>query len=413
MDFQAVREKPFSKRCIYSGVNLLQKRREEKDLQLVLRRKKDELKTKVCRMEERHKEFQHQVKLNTDIQAFEEMRADELVQKAEREMQEFHRLEEQKEQQLKELSKLKESKQELELELERLGIYNALMESAIELTPFSEKDSLVDYFENTIEFTNILSMKECEGQEQVNELREGLTRLLDEHSLRMQNYKNQLCLLETEHREVFSEAQEWEKEWNHILETSAKKTLQLGQIKMATLNLYEMTGATLNEEEGIGMSDTEKQLDVVQLFMHDNHDIIKAYQTVQKEDPEKESKEETLKHEHLPPIQGQGHTNLTGTDLQPRPPQKASPHLNQARSRYGRGVCVQPRDAFKDSVHTPRLPNTPPAKMGSKQTLRHVHLPPIQGQTHTNLKARLQQSPVLRGTDLQPRPRVQPTDAVT
>lgn len=54
-----------------------------------------------------------------------------------------------------------------------------------------------------------------------------------------------------------------EQKWNHIQETAAKKTLQLGKIKMAILNLYEMTAGAIGEKEGVDMNDTETQLNKV------------------------------------------------------------------------------------------------------------------------------------------------------
>lgn len=54
-----------------------------------------------------------------------------------------------------------------------------------------------------------------------------------------------------------------ERKWNYVQETAAKKTLLLGQIKMATLNLYELTGGEVEGEEGVDMNDTETQLDKV------------------------------------------------------------------------------------------------------------------------------------------------------
>ncbi|XP_056231476.1 coiled-coil domain-containing protein 42 isoform X2 [Seriola aureovittata] len=81
-----------------------------------------------------------------------------------------------------------------------------------------------------------------------------------------------------------------ERKWTQIQETAAKKTLQLGQIKIAILNLFEMTGGTSSEEEeeeekkegedeGVDLNDAEKQLDKIMVFIHDYANVVKQHQT--------------------------------------------------------------------------------------------------------------------------------------
>lgn len=53
-----------------------------------------------------------------------------------------------------------------------------------------------------------------------------------------------------------------ERQWNQIQETAAKKTLELGQITYATLNLFEMAGGVIGVS-GLHIHDTEKQLEAV------------------------------------------------------------------------------------------------------------------------------------------------------
>jgi len=54
-----------------------------------------------------------------------------------------------------------------------------------------------------------------------------------------------------------------ESRWAHIQNTAAKKTLLLGTIKMATLNLFQIVSKQLKEATFVSLEDTHKQLDMV------------------------------------------------------------------------------------------------------------------------------------------------------
>lgn len=54
-----------------------------------------------------------------------------------------------------------------------------------------------------------------------------------------------------------------ESRWAHIQNTAAKKTLLLGTIKMATLNLFQIVSKQLKETAPVSLEDTHKQLDMV------------------------------------------------------------------------------------------------------------------------------------------------------
>ncbi|KFQ95947.1 Coiled-coil domain-containing protein 42A, partial [Nipponia nippon] len=54
-----------------------------------------------------------------------------------------------------------------------------------------------------------------------------------------------------------------ESQWAHIQSTATQKTLLLGRIKLAVLNLFQLTTARLSVPAKVAPEDTEAQLDTV------------------------------------------------------------------------------------------------------------------------------------------------------
>ncbi|NXD82521.1 CC42M protein, partial [Halcyon senegalensis] len=75
--------------------------------------------------------------------------------------------------------------------------------------------------------------------------------------------------LEAARQDVLQE----ESRWAHLQSTAAQKPLLLGQIKLAVLNLYQLTTARLQVPPDVALEDTEAQLDTVLLCMQDLADI--------------------------------------------------------------------------------------------------------------------------------------------
>ncbi|KAM6120070.1 cilia- and flagella-associated protein 73 [Phoenicopterus ruber ruber] len=101
------------------------------------------------------------------------------------------------------------------------------------------------------------------GQEQLAQGWARLRRYQEEAGgelLRTDNELAQLCeRLEAARHDVL----QGESHWAHVQSTATQKTLLLGQIKLAVLNLFQLATARLEVPTDVALEDTEAQLDAV------------------------------------------------------------------------------------------------------------------------------------------------------
>ncbi|XP_017268765.1 coiled-coil domain-containing protein 42-like isoform X2 [Kryptolebias marmoratus] len=258
-----------------------------------------EYKEKLVNLRQQKKELQKDIENSREQRCnleriTESKELEELVEKAEKEMTVVREQEETIKRIKQEHNEMFQSKKEMEAKIQKYKTYYDFMDQVCKLTKFKNMDELADHFENQLQIRDQLIQKEKQKKEHMEQQKKKLRELEDQHDQMCLEKTNELAQLQTELEEARAEALIWEKQWNHIQETASKKTLELGQIKMATLNLYERTSSTLGAE-GVAIDDTDKQLEHIQTFIMDSTDIVKQYRQLQKKENTKTGKTQTEK----------------------------------------------------------------------------------------------------------------------
>ncbi|XP_072792145.1 cilia- and flagella-associated protein 73 isoform X1 [Taeniopygia guttata] len=111
------------------------------------------------------------------------------------------------------------------------------------------------------------------GQEQLAQGRAQLQRYRQESSTQLLGTRNELARLQARLEAARRDGLQWESRWTHIQNTAIQKTLLLGQIKLAVLNLFQQTTAQLRIPMDRAQEDTKAQLDMLLLCMRALADI--------------------------------------------------------------------------------------------------------------------------------------------
>ncbi|XP_030066673.1 coiled-coil domain-containing protein 42 [Microcaecilia unicolor] len=169
---------------------------------------------------------------------------------------------------------LKQERQRLQRRVQKYALFDRYLQQVVETSDqFQEVHEVIGRY-HTLQATHEdLQQSAQEAQEKTEQARGQLARYVEEKNDAILEFNNELALLQTRLDHAQSEVIVWESRWAHIQNTAAKKTLLLGTIKMATLNLFQTIAKQMKESTQVEVDDTPRQLDLIEQYIHDLTDI--------------------------------------------------------------------------------------------------------------------------------------------
>ncbi|XP_030655815.1 coiled-coil domain-containing protein 42 isoform X1 [Nomascus leucogenys] len=262
------------------SIRLLEKKKEMKMMHQTMMQKKKMFQRRMETLNLRWEELGvKEAQLKAHIQKFEQF-IQENDQKRIRAMKKANKERELKRQHMQELTKGKQEVAALRLEHQRLSaklkdysIFSKYLEKVVENSEFEEIHEVIARYKTLVSMHHDLMQSAQEGQEKIERAKARLARYMEEKDDEILQQNNELARLQMRFDRARSNVIIWESRWAHIQNTAAKKTLLLGTIKMATLNLFQIVSKQLKEVTEVALEDTHKQLDMIQQFIQDLSDI--------------------------------------------------------------------------------------------------------------------------------------------
>ncbi|XP_073169254.1 cilia- and flagella-associated protein 73 isoform X1 [Lepidochelys kempii] len=250
------------------ATRLLEKRRELAGVEQALLAQKEEFQMKMESLQQRRKELQHKEgQLKEAIFKFDKFLKDNDSKRS----RALQKVSEQREQVVQKVVEARQLRQEiarllverdrLQRHLEAHAIFRSYLQGVLEKTEqFQETQALIDRF-RTLTATNVaLVQQDLGSREALAEKRAQLQQFLEQSNNEIMQLNNQLAMLQAQREEAQAKVHQWESKWTEIQNTATKKTLQLGQIKMAALNLFQLATKQMKLQVDVPLEDTETQL---------------------------------------------------------------------------------------------------------------------------------------------------------
>ncbi|XP_032992019.1 cilia- and flagella-associated protein 73 [Lacerta agilis] len=263
---------------------LLEKQRELAEVEKTLLAQKEEFQLKMEELRQRRKELElKEGQLKKSILKFDKFLKDNDAKRS-RALRKAGEEKQQAAQRVAEAESLKEEiahllavKDKLQWQLERHKVFPEYLQKVLEKTEqaqFQDIPELIARFEALMATQATLAQRELFGREAVEEERARLQRYTEESSNQILQQNNRVAELQAQLEQAQARVLELESSWVCIQNTAADKTLELGRIKLAALNLFQMAAKHRKLPADVPMEDTAAQLDVVELCVVDLNDIL-------------------------------------------------------------------------------------------------------------------------------------------
>ncbi|XP_066222550.1 coiled-coil domain-containing protein 42 isoform X1 [Saccopteryx leptura] len=262
------------------SIQLLEKKKEAKIMHHAMLQKKETFQRRMEALNLRWEELGiKEAQLKSHIQKFEQF-IQENDQKRIRALKKANKERELRRQRVREVARAKQEiaalrlrHQQLSAKVQDYSVFNKFLERVVETSEFEEIHEVMARYKTLVSMHYDLMQSAQEGQEKIERAKAKLARYMEEKDDEILQHNNELARLQMRFDRARSDVIIWESRWAHIQNTAAKKTLLLGTVKMATLNLFQIVSKQLKETTSVSLEDTHKQLDMIQQYIQDLSDI--------------------------------------------------------------------------------------------------------------------------------------------
>ncbi|KAM6050251.1 coiled-coil domain-containing protein 42 [Theristicus caerulescens] len=171
------------------------------------------------------------------------------------------------------LEALKIKHQKLCNKVQKYSIFNKYLEDVVKISQFEEIQEVIWRYKTLVRMHKDLLQSRQGHKEMSEQAKVFLDQYTAEKEAEILQYKNELVQLQQRFDKAQSDILPWEARWADMQNTNAEKTLKLGTIKMAILNLFQCMSVQLKANLNVPVDDSHRQLNMIQLFIQDLTDI--------------------------------------------------------------------------------------------------------------------------------------------